>query len=83
MGLMQLMPGTARELAVDQRLRRQQNVRGGTAYLRQLLDLFGGQVELALAAYNAGPGAVRKYGGIPPYDETTDYVRRDPRAVSR
>ncbi len=76
MGLMQLMPATALELAVGDPYDADANVLGGTSYLRQLLDLFGDQVELALAAYNAGPGAVRKYSGIPPYTETTEYVRR-------
>jgi soluble lytic murein transglycosylase-like protein len=54
----------------------EQNVAGGTAYLRQQLERFGNNVPLALAAYNAGPGAVMKYGGIPPYRETQDYVRQ-------
>jgi soluble lytic murein transglycosylase-like protein len=54
----------------------EQNVVGGTAYLRQQLERFGNNVPLALAAYNAGPGAVMKYGGIPPYRETQDYVRQ-------
>lgn len=76
MGLMQLMPGTARELAVDDPYDPSQNVRGGTAYLRQMLDLFKGSLELAVAAYNAGPGAVKKYGGVPPYRETVGYVQR-------
>jgi len=74
MGLMQLMPGTARELAVDDPWDPHQNLRGGTTYLRQLLDRFG-ELESALAAYNAGPEAVVKHGGIPPYAETRDYVR--------
>lgn len=75
MGLMQLMPDTAQELAVADPYDVDQNLRGGTHYLRQMLDLFDGRVELALAGYDAGPGAVQRYGGIPPYDETVDYVR--------
>ncbi len=73
-GLMQLMPGTARELGVDPR-NPAQAVDGAARLLRQHLDDFG-SVPLALAAYNAGPGAVRKYDGIPPYSETQAYVRR-------
>ncbi len=75
MGLMQLMPDTAQDLAVSDPYDVDQNLSGGTRYLRQLLDLFGGKLELALAGYDAGPGAVQHYGGIPPYDETVDYVR--------
>jgi len=74
-GLMQLMPGTANDLAVADPWDAEQNLRGGTGYLRQLIDRFGG-IDLALAAYNAGPEAVSKYGGIPPYEETRNYVRR-------
>jgi soluble lytic murein transglycosylase-like protein len=77
MGLMQLMPATARQFGVSNPFNPDENVRAGTAYLRQLLDRYGDNEELALAAYNAGPGAVDKHGqNIPPYRETRDYVTR-------
>ncbi len=75
-GLMQLMPQTASQLGVSDSFVADKNIRGGAAYLRAMLDRFNGNVGLALAAYNAGPQAVAKYGGIPPYRETQDYVRR-------
>jgi soluble lytic murein transglycosylase-like protein len=73
-GLMQLMPQTAAGLGVTDSYDAAQNVAAGTRYLRSLLDRFG-DVELAVAAYNAGPDAVRRYGGVPPYEETRSYVR--------
>lgn len=74
-GVMQLMPSTAASLGVDP-YNKQQNIEGGTKYIRQMLDTFGGDVQKAVAAYNAGPGAVKKYGGIPPYKETQNYVNK-------
>ena len=75
-GLTQLMPGTAAGLGVTDPTDPAQAIEGGAKYLRQQLDRFGGDVEKALAAYNAGPGAVAKFGGVPPYAETQAYVQK-------
>jgi soluble lytic murein transglycosylase-like protein len=76
-GLMQLMPGTSARLGVRRPSDPAQNIAGGTRYLRQLLDQFNGRIDLVLASYNAGEGAVIKFGGrVPPYRETRDYVKR-------
>ncbi len=76
MGLMQLMPATARALGLSDPFQPDDNIRGGVAYLAQLLARYHYDLQLGLAAYNAGPGSVERYGGVPPYRETRDYVEK-------
>ena len=76
LGMMQLIPTTAELLKVSDPLDPEQNIRGGSHYLRMMLDQFNGNLDLALAAYNAGPTAVRRYGGVPPFEETQRYLTK-------
>jgi soluble lytic murein transglycosylase len=76
MGLMQLIPETAQRFGVENPFNPQENIEGGVSYLKHLLELFGGDLSLSLAAYNAGEGAVQRFGGIPSFAETRDYVQK-------
>jgi soluble lytic murein transglycosylase-like protein len=82
-GLMQLMPALAAEMGVDDVFDPRQNIMGGVRYLRQLIDAHDGNLDLALASYNAGPGTVQLYGGIPPFPETQQYVKTITTALAR
>jgi soluble lytic murein transglycosylase-like protein len=75
-GLMQLMPGTATMMKINNPWNPEQNIQAGVKYIGEMLSLFKGNKRLAVAAYNAGPGKVRKYNGIPPYRETKNYVKK-------
>ncbi len=75
-GFMQLIPETARYLGVSDPFNPEENIRGGSRYLRMMLDEFDGDLDLALAAYNAGPNTVKRYGGVPPFRETQTYIER-------
>ena len=76
MGLMQLMPALAEEMGVADPFDPRDNIMGGAKYLRQLLDAHEGNIKLTLASYNAGPGNVKRYRGVPPFEETRNYVRK-------
>jgi hypothetical protein len=83
MGLMQLMPGNAQEAGISDPFDPEQNIAAGTQQLSNLMKEYGGDLDLALAGYNAGPGNVRKYGGVPPFQETQSYIRKVRAAMGR